>query len=179
MRTRTALAAALALLAIFALVIAGTVVASRQPGLPADALAALSRSVGAARGTAGLRVLEVERIGPDFAVIYALSGSPGAALLISSADDWSVEGAPDPLGLLIPAPHKTGSASLVADDLQVVFLAVPDRRVRRVAVRFPADGVVLTAERRRTYVIVWRPAAGQALSYLVESFDGAGRRLSP
>jgi hypothetical protein len=112
-------------------------------------------------------------------VIYRLGGQPGAALLIGGEGTWSATGVADPGPLVRPAGTGAGTASLVDDGLQVVFIGIPDRRVARVTLSFPEDGTVLTARRGRGYAIVWRPAGPAPLSFNVETFDTAGNRLSP
>lgn len=180
MRSKAPAVLAIVLFIACTLAAVGRAVTKDRPVLPADAQRALSAAVGATGGRPGLRVLEVERIGPDFAVVYSLGDSVGTGLMVSSGEQWAVVGAPDP-GALDGGRDGIRSTTLVADGLQVVFLAVPDgSRVVRLVVRFPQDGAVLTADRRGGYVVVWRPAATEVPSeYVVEGFDRRGRRVSP
>ena len=180
MRHRGLFLAAVVIVAVAGLALAGWLFTGREPRLPASARAALAQAVVSSDGGAGrLKLLEAERIGPDFAVIYRVGGMAGTALLVGDEETWSVQGAPNPGALVPPPGTQVGAVSLVADGLQVVFMGIPDRRVARVAVRFPSDGTVLNASRRRGYAIAWRPAGQALMSFDVETYDAKGKRLNP
>lgn len=166
------------------LIAAGSLVTGRYlaaaPRLPAPALDSLVAHAAAVRGVpaAGLRLLEVRRIGPDIAVIYRTGQQPGAALLTGGREEWTVSAEAGDPGPLAVAAGRVGAADLVANDLHIVFLAIGDARVGQVFVRFPDDGMVLKAPRHGDYSIVWRPAASVPSGFVIETYDRRGMRLN-
>jgi hypothetical protein len=157
--------------------IGGLALPGLSPALPAPARQSLLDSLGPGVSPRAVRTEEVRRIGPYLAVVYLLGDRPGAAVISYREDRWETAVAPDPDALRRKGTELLAATALPAAGLEVVFVAVFDRRVARVTLNYPGDQTRLDQARHGPYMIFYRVAPTSSTPFFLEAYDRGGRRL--